>query len=1350
MKAPQLLLCLAVLVIACISVSPCALAQGPGAYVGGINYPAGPPTAPSNTYFWFGGISPIEIHTGDINGDGKPDVVVAAGCSLAGNGASGISNCPASGSAVVVYLSNGDGTFQAPLVSGANLPPSIRSMVVGDFNGDGKLDVAVAADAGGGSDGSDGTITILLGNGDGTFTQVSQYAINGLVSQANTLATGDFNGDGKLDLAVGIACYNISVNVCSVGAVSVYPGGGDGTLGTPTIYATVGNGAIFPVVGDFNGDGKLDLIAGCGSAPGDIFHSSLTFLQGKGDGSFTESITPLSFSGLSALASADLNSDGKLDLAITTSPASVQILFGNANGTFQSPISYASSLNNGATNTTSVLVTDLNHDGKPDLVISGSLAGNNGIQLFLNDGSGNFLSGPAYGLGGFELAPIVAQDFNGDGNVDVVMGSTISENSGTRADGTLSVLLGNGDGTMQGASILSQNLLASQTNSTITADINGDGIPDLIQTSFYFSNQDHGQGGVIVSLGTGNGNYGPPTIYPTGSPNSFWVSAGDFNGDGKIDLAVANDCFDGNCTQGGVAILLGNGDGTFQPPTVYAAGAPNSLAIVTGDFNGDGKLDVALMNQVQPPSISILLGNGDGKFQPPVLTDTSAGVSSNYSIASGDFDGDGKIDIALLSLSTDQTTGLIRIYRSNGDATLTQVGSAFSSGGTAAGGTGGMSLAVADINGDGKLDVVAANVCQPLDSNCGYGSLSAFIGNGDGTFQIGPSQTVPDGNFYSLLLADINGDGKLDAIATNLTGVAVFPGKGDGSFLAPTVYAGVSTGAANMTLAMADLNIIQPGLSNGLTAVLVNRAGTYLVSQPSANPSSGALQITTTASASYLSGVIPTGTVSYYEGTTFLGSASLAAGAASIKVNALTTGVHTITPFYSGDLNFVSHFGTPILEVVTTSAATLVSIAVTPANPSVAKGTTQQFAATGTYSDNSTQNLTGSVTWSSATTTVATISTAGLASGVGTGTSTIKATSGTIFGSTLLTVTAPTLVSIAVTPANPSIIKGSTQQFAATGTYSDNSTQDLTSSVTWSPGTTTVATISAAGLASGAGVGTSTIKATSGTVSGSTLLTVTAPSLQSITVSPATASVAKGATQQFTATGHFSDTSTQNLTATVTWSSSSTTIATISNTSGTQGLATGVAAGGPVTITAAQGTIKGTAQLTVSAVAAVSINVTPTNVQLPVGASQQYTATAVYSDGSTKNITKTATWSSSNTAVATIAKSGLAKTVGLGSTAISASNGTLTGTTMLTTFHLTLSPLTATISAGGTQQFTATANFANGNTTDLTDSVTWKSSSTKIATITAGGLSTGHKAGITNITATDAGVTATAAKLTVQ
>jgi hypothetical protein len=177
---------------------------------------------------------------------------------------------------------------------------------------------------------------------------------------------------------------------------------------------------------------------------------------------------------------------------------------------------------------------------------------------------------------------------------------------------------------------------------------------------------------------------------------------------------------------------------------------------------------------------------------------------------------------------------------------------------------------------------------------------------------------------------------------------------------------------------------------------------------------------------------------------------------------------------------------------LTGTGIVLSSIAVTPANPSITKGATQQFTATGTYSDSSTANLTSQVTWASGTTMVATITAGGLATGAGAGTSSISATLGSVSGSTVLTVMAPTLKSIAVTPANPSITKGATQQFTATGTYSDSSTANLTSQVTWASGTTTVATITAGGLATGAGAGTSSISATLGSVSGSTVLTVTA------------------------------------------------------------------------------------------------------------------------------------------------------------------------------------------------------------------------------------------------------------------
>ena len=267
----------------------------------------------------------------------------------------------------------------------------------------------------------------------------------------------------------------------------------------------------------------------------------------------------------------------------------------------------------------------------------------------------------------------------------------------------------------------------------------------------------------------------------------------------------------------------------------------------------------------------------------------------------------------------------------------------------------------------------------------------------------------------------------------------------------------------------------------------------------------------------------------------------------------------------------------------------LVSIAVTPMNSSIAIGTTAQFTAIGTYSDNSTRDLTTSVTWSSSAKSVALISNAvrskGKATLVAVGTTTITAKSGRISGSTPLTVAPPTLVSITIRPPNPSIILGMTEQFTATGTYSDNSTQDITTSVTWTSSAVSVATISnAAGSTGGAAskdVGTTTITATSANISGSTILTVTPVTLVSITVTPANPSAVLGTTEQFAATGTYSDNSTQDITTSVTWGSSASSVATISNAAGSIGKATAVAAG-TTTITATSATISGSTILTVT------------------------------------------------------------------------------------------------------------------------------------------------------------------------
>jgi len=267
------------------------------------------------------------------------------------------------------------------------------------------------------------------------------------------------------------------------------------------------------------------------------------------------------------------------------------------------------------------------------------------------------------------------------------------------------------------------------------------------------------------------------------------------------------------------------------------------------------------------------------------------------------------------------------------------------------------------------------------------------------------------------------------------------------------------------------------------------------------------------------------------------------------------------------------------------SSVTLVSLAVTPGNPSIVTGQRQQFTATGTYSDGSRQNLTSTATWTSSATAVASISsggagitlgTPGVAIAVAAGSTVIQASSGSIIASTSLTVTPPTLVSITVTPANPSIAAGKQQQFTATGNYTDGSHQNLTSTATWSSSAPAVATVSA-GLATSLTAGTTTVKAASGSISGSTILTVTAPVLVSIAVTPANPSITAGQQQQFTATGNYTDGSHQNLTSTATWSSSAPAVATVS-----AGLATSLTAG-TTTVKATSGSISGSTILTVTA-----------------------------------------------------------------------------------------------------------------------------------------------------------------------
>lgn len=426
----------------------------------------------------------------------------------------------------------------------------------------------------------------------------------------------------------------------------------------------------------------------------------------------------------------------------------------------------------------------------------------------------------------------------------------------------------------------------------------------------------------------------------------------------------------------------------------------------------------------------------------------------------------------------------------------------------------------------------------------------------------------------------------------------------------------------------------------------------------------------------------------------------------------------------------------------------LVSISITPANADVLLGTLQQFTASGTYSDHTTQDLTDSVAWSSSDISMASIVAGGMATALALGSVTISATSGSVTGSTAVNVQSAVLSSITVRPVNKKIAPLTSQQFQAIGTYTDGSTHNVTGEVSWTSSNPAAATIATSGRAHALTPGSTTITATLGAISGSSTLDVSNATIVSVHVAPAGRTIAPGTRLAFNATGVFSDGTTQVITRDSAWASDDHAVATV----GAGGTATAVGPG-TANISATFDGVSGSSPLNVSSATLTSISVTPANAVLAPTTFVNCVATGTFSDGSTQVISNIVTWTSSAPDVASVNGGCKVTALSPGTAVITAQLGSLSANSAIVVdgsplTSIQVSPQTATIPQQTEVAFVANGRFADGNTQDLTASVLWTSSTASVATISnlpaTMGQATGLEPGTATITALFGGQLGTA------
>jgi Bacterial Ig-like domain (group 3)/FG-GAP-like repeat len=730
------------------------------------------------------------------------------------------------------------------------------------------------------------------------------------------LSTADLNGDGIADLVVASTGFSPP----NVGTLTVYLGKGDGTFQAPVTI-----GLSIPATGvtidDVNGDGKLDLVATSLLGSGT---TGINVLLGDGKGNFGVPIPgPPNASGITA-AVGDFNGDGKKDIVTTTG----QVLLGNNDGTFtlQPAVLINPSISNsGGPGVVGVTAGDFNNDGKLDLAFSNQNAVT--MDIYLGKGDGTFAYSHSYAAT-FGADTLNVTDLDGDGNQDIFLGT----NTGTvfaadgQSNGFFQSFLGHGDGSFAGANAyIPLGAGAQGINFFAVADFNGDEKPDIATIDIDNSNGPY----LSMQLGNGDGTFKTQPPMPlTGDFNSAssveGFLAADVDGDGKSDIIFAHT---NNLQQPIVSVLIGKGNGTFAAQVDYNVAAP-VVALASLDLNGDKKPDLVFIanpGNSFPPTATVLyvmLNNGDGTFAVPVLADTKPYLGS---LAVGDVNGDGSPDLVATAAGdlSNGVAGATYLYLNKGNGTLPAAQ-------TLDGGMFPGAAAIADMNHDGKMDIVVSGTAT---ITTGY--VEVLINNGGGSFAPAQPAATDDAFPASVAVADLESDGKPDVVLSGCCGLAFsyfLQGNGDGTF---------STNASDLSLAVSTtqvklVDVNNDGVPDFLTVAnglalevflntfksqtVTTATNTALMGSPASITVGQSETFTATVTQQSGSGR-PAGTVTFFDGTTALGTSTLnSSGVAILATTTLTQGTHSVTATYGGDVNFTSSASNAVSVQVNASA----------------------------------------------------------------------------------------------------------------------------------------------------------------------------------------------------------------------------------------------------------------------------------------------------------------------------------------------------------------------------------------------------------------------------------------------